>query len=86
MYDGSLTVTAGCCIGQTGNVNKGVAEPPDLSDLSLLIAYLTMTPKPTLQCQKEANVNALGTIDLSDLSLLIAFLTVTPKPALPACP
>lgn len=86
MYDGSLTVTAGCCIGQTGNVNKSAAEAPDLSDLSLLIAYLTVTPKPTLPCLKEANVNALATTDLSDLSLLIAYLTVTPRPVLPGCP
>jgi hypothetical protein len=86
MFDGSLTVTAGCCIGATGNVNKSAGESPDLSDLSLLIAYLTVTPRPTLQCLKEANVNALATIDLSDLSLLIGYLTVTPRPDLPACP
>ncbi|MCM2272241.1 MAG: SBBP repeat-containing protein [candidate division Zixibacteria bacterium] len=75
-----------CCIGSTGNVNKSVAEGPDLSDLSLLISYLTVTPKPVLQCLDEANVNALSTIDLSDLSLMIAYLTVTPKPTLPNCP
>lgn len=86
-FDGSLTVNAGCCIGSTGNVNKSATENPDLSDLSLLIAYLTVTPKPNLPCLKEANVNALGTNpDLSDLSLLVAYLTVTPKPTLPACP
>lgn len=77
-----------CCIGTTGNVNKSVAETPDLSDLSMLIAFLTVTPKPTLPCLPEANVNAsvAATPDLSDLSLLIAFLTVTPKPTLPNCP
>ncbi len=77
-----------CCIGTTGNVNKSVSETPDLSDLSLLIAFLTVTPKPTLPCLPEANVNAsvAATPDLSDLSLLIAFLTVTPKPTLPNCP
>jgi plastocyanin len=77
-----------CGIGTTGNVNKSVAENPDLSDLSLLIAYLTQTPKPTLLCLAEANVN--GSVatspDLSDLSLLIAYLTQTPKPTLPNCP
>lgn len=76
-----------CCIGTTGNVNKSAVESPDLSDLSLLIAFLTMTPKPALPCLPEANVN--GSVapnpDLSDLSLLIAFLTMTPKPVLPNC-
>ncbi len=77
-----------CCTGTRGNVNKSVTETPDLSDLSLLIAYLTVTPKPTLPCLPEANVNGSvsPTPDLSDLSLLIAFLTVTPKPTLPNCP
>lgn len=75
-----------CCIGSTGNVNKSAAEGPDLSDLSLLISYLTVTPKPVLQCLDEANVNGLSNIDLSDLSLMIAYLTVTPKPTLPNCP
>jgi hypothetical protein len=86
IYEGSLTVNAGCCIGSTGNVNKSVLETPDLSDLSLLIAYLTQSPRPTLQCEKEANVNALSTVDLSDLSLLISYLTQTPRPTLPVCP
>ena len=78
----------GCCLGTTGNVNDGPAEAPDLSDLSLLIAYLTQTPKPTLPCPAEANVNGSVAVapDLSDLSLLIAYLTQTPKPVLPNCP
>lgn len=77
----------GCCIGYTGNVNKSAGENPDLSDLSLLISYLIVTPKPTLPCLPEANINGTGTTpDLSDLSLLIAYLTVTPKPTLPSCP
>jgi hypothetical protein len=54
--------------------------------LSLLIAYLTQTPRPILPCDDEANVNALDSIDLSDLSLLIAYLTQTPRPTLPNCP
>ncbi|MCM2271125.1 MAG: hypothetical protein NDJ18_01005 [candidate division Zixibacteria bacterium] len=78
--------SGGCCIGTTGNVNKSVAEGPDISDLSLLIAYLTVSPKPALPCVTEANINGAGTIDISDLSLLIAYLTVSPKPVLPNCP
>ena len=77
---------ANCCSGTTGNVNESVLESPDLSDLSLLIAYLTQTPRPILLCDDEANVNALDSIDLSDLSLLIAYLTQTPRPTLPNCP
>lgn len=74
----------GCCQGTTGNVNMqgGV----DLSDLSALIAYLTQTPRPTLTCHEEANLDGSSGIDLSDLSYLIAYLTVTPQPSLPACP
>jgi hypothetical protein len=75
-----------CCIGFTGNVNKSLAESPDISDLSLLIAYMTVSPPPTLPCVPEANINAAGSIDISDLSLLIAFLTVSPPPVLPPCP
>ncbi len=75
-----------CCDGTTGNVNESVAETPDLSDLSLLVGYLTTTPRPALPCEAEANVSATGGIDLSDLSLLIAYLTVTPRPTLPNCP
>lgn len=75
-----------CCIGTTGNVNKSASETPDLSDLSLLIAYLTISPRPTLPCLPEANINTVGSIDLSDLSLLIAYLTMTPRPTLPNCP
>jgi hypothetical protein len=84
----SVSVSNSCCIGTTGNVNKSLVETPDLSDLSLMIAYLTVTPKPALPCLAEANINSsvATTPDLSDLSLLIAVLTVTPKPALPNCP
>ncbi|MBK7142512.1 MAG: hypothetical protein IPH75_10565 [bacterium] len=74
----------GCCIGTRGNVN--VIGSIDLSDLSLLIAYLVTTPRPTLPCPDAANLNATGSIDLSDLSLLIVYLTTTPRPTLPACP
>ncbi|MBK7140451.1 MAG: thrombospondin type 3 repeat-containing protein [bacterium] len=74
----------GCCQGTTGNVN--LEGGIDLSDLSLIIGYLTMTPRPVLPCLEEANINAVEGIDLSDLSLLIAYLTVTPRPTIPNCP
>ncbi len=81
-------VQVSCCIGLTGNVNKSVGETPDISDLSLLIAYLVAAPQPVLACLPEANINAVGgaTPDISDLSLLIAYLTAAPPPVLPSCP
>ncbi len=74
-----------CCIGVNGNVNGSVAEVPDISDLSLLISYLTVSPLPMLPCPAEANVNGAGGTDISDLSLLIAYLTMMPRPDLPNC-
>ncbi len=82
----NVSVSNSCCVGTTGNVNKSALEAPDLSDLSLLISYLTVSPRPTLPCALEANVNNVGTTDLSDLSLLISYLTVSPRPTLPNCP
>ncbi len=73
-----------CCVGTRGNVN--LSGTIDLSDLSLLIAYLTLMPRPELSCLEAANVNGLDEIDLSDLSLLISYLTVLPRPVLPNCP
>ncbi|MCM2271124.1 MAG: hypothetical protein NDJ18_01000 [candidate division Zixibacteria bacterium] len=78
--------SASCCIGVTGNVNKSSAETPDLSDLSLLIAYLT-NAVGVLPCPAEANINGAGAIDITDLSWLIARLTsLIDPPTLPNCP
>jgi hypothetical protein len=76
-----------CCVGVTGDVNMSGQPVPDLSDLSMLIAYLTITPKPSLPCIGEANVNSDAElrVDLSDLSLLIASMVSLPKPILPDC-
>ncbi len=76
--------TVNCCIGVRGNVSS--SGTVDLTDLSMLIGYLTMTPRPTLPCEEAANVSGTGTIDLSDLSLLVGYLTITPRPTLPSCP
>lgn len=73
-----------CCEGTTGDVNR--TSEIDLSDLSILIAYLVQTPRPALGCQEEANVDDRGAIDISDLSRLIAYLSANPRPALPPCP
>jgi subtilisin family serine protease len=48
----------------------------DLSDLSLLIAYLTVTPQPVIfPSAWLADWNCSGLVDLSDLSLCITWLT-----------
>ncbi|MBK7140679.1 MAG: hypothetical protein IPH75_01205 [bacterium] len=73
-----------CCQGTTGNID--LQGEIDLSDLSVLIAFLTQTPRPALACPEEANIDDRGMTDLSDLSRLIAYLTTTPRPWLPACP
>ncbi len=76
----------GDCMGTRGNVNKSVNETPDLSDLSLLVAYFVGQPRPTLPDCMEADIDGSDVIDLSDLSFLIAYLTTEPRPTLPNCP
>ena len=75
----------GDCMGTRGNVNKSVSETPDLSDLSLLVAYFVGQPRPTLPSCVEADMDGSGILDLSDLSILIAYLTIEPRPTLPNC-
>ncbi len=70
-----------CGVGTTGNVD--ITGIVDLTDLSLLVSYLTVAGQ-TLPCPDEANINAVGIIDVSDLSLLIAYLT-TSGVVLPQC-
>ncbi len=62
-----------CCYGLRGNVNGSQMDSPDLSDLALLISYLTVPApnRPTLPCFLEADVNADGRVDISDLSCFI---------------
>ncbi len=75
---GPFEVKCSCCTGMTGNINLSTSDMPDLSDLSMLIHYLTVSPTITLPCRAEANVNSDAAIqvDLSDLSRLIYFLTI----------
>ncbi len=71
-----------CCVGVTGNVNmQGIV---DLSDLTLLVSYLTGSGYQ-LPCWNEANVNNAGIVDLSDLSALVSYLTGGGY-VLPNCP
>jgi hypothetical protein len=71
-----------CCVGVTGNLD-GLGTV-DLSDLSLMIAYITGSPADVL-CPGEWNLNAEGLIDLTDLSMMIAYVTGE-LPLLPTCP
>ncbi len=73
---GPFEMACTCCKGITGNVNMSIADAPDLTDLSMLIHFLTVSPTIALPCRTEANVNsdAAGTIDLTDLSYLIQYL------------
>ncbi|MBK7142831.1 MAG: S8 family serine peptidase [bacterium] len=51
----------------------------DLSDLSLLIAYMVRTPRPTIfPSIMLADMNCSGTIDISDLNWMIYFVTSAP--------
>jgi PKD repeat protein len=76
---------AGCCIGQTGNVNGDVDDIVDISDLTALVNHLFVTFAP-LSCPEEANTNgdAGGVVDISDLTALVNNLFVTFNP-LAAC-
>lgn len=70
---GVFSVGCSCCSGTRGNVDTFAGV--DLSDLSLLIAYLTVSPAPHLPCNSAANIDGAGIVDLSDLTALTGFLT-----------
>ncbi len=73
-----------CCDGKRGNVNNDRSGIVDLTDLTLMVAYLTGGTYQ-LPCQAEADLNASGAVDLGDLSSLVAFMVgAGPQPA--ACP
>jgi hypothetical protein len=61
-----------CCAGMRGNVN--MVGGVDLSDLSMLVGYLT-GPPIALPCAQAANLDGSGTVDLTDLSALVNYLT-----------
>jgi len=68
-----------CCFGFTGNVDCDPDDNVDLGDLTTLIQYLFMEPKP-LCCPEEANVDGdeFGSVDLGDLTFLIYHLFYSP--------
>ncbi|MBK7142480.1 MAG: hypothetical protein IPH75_10405 [bacterium] len=72
-----------CCEGTRGNLTSQMDQRVDISDLSLMVSYMTGSGV-VLRCIEESNINGAGSIDLSDLSILINYLTQ--GGALPACP
>ncbi|PWB73624.1 hypothetical protein C3F09_05010, partial [candidate division GN15 bacterium] len=57
-----------------GNLNGDMKQMVDLSDLSILVAYLSGSSPIVFTCPDEANIDGAGIVDLSDLSRLVAFL------------
>jgi hypothetical protein len=75
-----------CCVGTRGNVNHSPNDQVDLSDLSVLIAYLMPPSAPIeLICPSEADLFEISraTVDLGDLIFLINYMTS--KAAMPEC-
>lgn len=61
-----------CCVGKRGNISmSGIV---DISDLSILVSYLT-GGNTTLLCYEEGNISGTGIVDLADLSALISYLS-----------
>jgi choice-of-anchor B domain-containing protein len=86
--DGTVTLGPPCCLNQRGNADGSIDDLVDLSDLSVMISYLTNGQSVSLPCPEEANLNASidGAVDLSDLSLLITYLVGQSGTILPVCP
>jgi hypothetical protein len=58
-----------------GDLNH--SHSTDLSDLSLLIAYLVQSPRPVILPKMVADLTGDCGVDLSDLSTMIAYMTTT---------
>ncbi|MBU0985298.1 MAG: hypothetical protein KKA42_15595 [candidate division Zixibacteria bacterium] len=81
----TMTVSAGCCNGLTGNVDCSASEGADVGDLTRLIDHLMISFAP-LCCPEEANTDgdSEGSIDVGDLTKLIDHLFIS-FATLPAC-
>lgn len=75
----NITVQAGCCLGETGDVNAD--GNLNLTDVTLLVNHLFVIFQP-LVCPAEANTNADSNCvrNLTDLTLLVNRLFVTFQP------
>lgn len=82
----ALYIVGTCCEGNIGNLDaKGGV---DLSDLSIMIAYLVNGPSEvTIPCPEAAGLPPVHKPNLIDLSMLIAYLLGGPTQVnLPLCP
>jgi len=68
-------IVRSCCSGPTrGDINAD--GHIDLSDLSLLVQYLTGPVSPTpLTCPVAADLSGTGRVDLADLSALVSYFS-----------
>ncbi len=82
----ALYIVGTCCEYSLGNLD-GIGGV-DITDLSILIAYLTSQPGTVvIPCPEAAGLAKTRQVDLVDLSMLIAYLTQGPSSVqLPACP
>jgi hypothetical protein len=82
----ALYIVGTCCEGNIGNLDsKGGV---DLTDLSIMVAYLISGPGAvTLPCPEAAGITPTRRLNLIDLSQLIAYLLGAPGTVqLPLCP
>ncbi|MBN1212211.1 MAG: C10 family peptidase [candidate division Zixibacteria bacterium] len=78
-------ISAGCCVGYTGNTNCSEEEIPDIADITRLIDYLYLS-HTALCCLEEGDVNKSGgEPDIADITKLIDHLYLA-HPPLPDCP
>ncbi|HUV29480.1 MAG TPA: hypothetical protein VMY05_00115 [Acidobacteriota bacterium] len=72
---------AGCCLGETGNIDGDPEEIVDIGDLTTLISYLFISQVEPA-CMEEANTDGdiAGVVDIGDLTKLISYLFISYVP------
>jgi len=83
---GLVKVGAPCCEGMRGNINDDPLETIDISDLTMMVAYMFKNG-PDVPCLEEANVNGVGgeQVDIADLTYLVAYMFKDGPPPV-SCP
>jgi C1A family cysteine protease/PKD repeat protein len=69
----SSTISLGCCVGMTGNVDGDPEEAVNIQDMTYLVAYQFASGQAP-PCIDEADVNVDGEVNISDLTYLVAYL------------
>ena len=85
-FDALTFEIAECCVGGVGNIDGGLDDNVNLTDVTIMANSLFRTFEPFI-CPAEANCNGdpAGDINLSDITALINHLFISFEP-LPACP